>query len=547
MLKFTKAAEKAPCKEACPAGIDIPRYIRSIREGKFDNALAVIREKIPFPSVCGRVCFRPCEVVCQARYLGGPVGVNALKRFVAEQVPVEPTEAASFVKPFGKRVAIVGSGPAGLTAAYYLAKLGHGVTIFEKLPEAGGTMRFGIPAYRLPIDVLNREIDAIAKIGVEIKTGTKVESLNDLLNRGYGAVFVAVGAHKSVRMGIEGEDDPAVMDVISFLRRVNSGERAIVGNRVVVAGGGNAAIDAARTALRLGAKEVTIVYRRSRDEMLADSAEVDEALTEGVEILFLAAPNKIIRKNGKVAIECIRTKLCEVDGSGRRRPEPILGSEFSLDADTVIAAIGEQPEIPDQFRLSTTQVGTLQVDSETLATSREGIFAGGDAVTGLSSVIEAIAMGRKAASSIDKCLGGEGIIEEKLASSEEDIKPLTPGLPLDFPVERPKLPLEERLKGFAEVDLTCSEASALEEATRCLMCDLPIVADGTKCTVCMVCQMICSFRFSGNSFNLSEAAIKLKRTEQGTCEIEFTDKCDHCGLCARYCSYGSLTQSSVRS
>ncbi|MDO8785254.1 MAG: FAD-dependent oxidoreductase, partial [Syntrophales bacterium] len=237
MLKFTKAAEEAPCKEACPAGIDIPRYIRSIREGKFDNALAVIREKIPFPSVCGRVCFRPCEVVCQARYLGGPVGVNALKRFVAEQVPVKPAEGASFVKPSGKRVAIVGSGPAGLTAAYYLAKLGHGVTVFEKLPEAGGTMRFGIPAYRLPIDVLNSEIDAIIKIGVEIKTGTKIESLNDLVNQGYGAVFVAVGAHKSVRMGIEGEDDPAVMDVISFLRRVNSGERAIVGNRVVVAGG----------------------------------------------------------------------------------------------------------------------------------------------------------------------------------------------------------------------------------------------------------------------------------------------------------------------
>ena len=543
MLKFTKAAEEAPCQQACPVKIDVPRYIRLIRQGNFVDALAVVREKVSFPSVCGRVCFRPCEAVCHARCIGGPVAINALKRFAAEQGSTKAFEESPVAKPSGKRVAIIGSGPAGLTASYYLAKLGHVVTVFETLPEPGGMMRFGIPEYRLPKDVLNREIELIQKTGVEIRTDTKIEFLDDLFNMGYHAVFVALGTHHGVRMGIEGEDDPSVVEAISFLRRVKSGEKMRLGDRVAVVGGGNAAIDGARTALRLGAKEVTIVYRRSQNEMIANSTEVKEALLEGVKILFLTAPNKIKRENGKVKLECIHTRLGEVDESGRRKPETIPGTEFSLDVDTVISAVGERPKVPDTFGL-TTHGSTLKVDSETLATSSEGIFAGGDAVTGPASVIEAIAMGRKAASSIDKYLGGDGVIVERLAPPEERMTSLTPGLPVGFPVETSKLPLGERLKGFTEVDITYSEGSAVEEATRCLTCDLPIVVDGTKCTVCMVCQMICSFKFTGNAFNLFEAAIKLKRTEQGTCEIEFTEKCDHCGLCSRYCSYEALSRGA---
>jgi NADPH-dependent glutamate synthase beta subunit-like oxidoreductase len=543
MLKFTKAAEVAPCQKACPARIDVPRYIRLIRQGNFADALAVVREKIPFPSVCGRVCFRPCETVCKTLCIGGPVAINALKRFAAEQGSTKALEGSPVAKPSGKRVAIIGSGPAGLTASYYLAKLGHVVTVFETLPEPGGMMRFGIPEYRLPKDVLNREIEVIQKTGVEIRTGRKIEFLDNFFNRGYQAVFVAIGTHHGIRMGIEGEDDPAVVEAISFLRRVKSGEKMKLGDRVAVIGGGNSAIDGARTALRLGAKEVTLVYRRSQNEMPANSAEVKEALSEGVKILFLAAPHKIKRENGKVELECIHTRLGEVDESGRRKPETIPGTEFSLDVDTVISAVGEYPKVPDTFGL-TTHGNTLKVDSETLATSSEGIFAGGDVVTGSASVIEAIAMGRKAASSIDRYLGGDGIIGGRLTLPETKMTSLTPGLPVGFPVETSKLPLGERLKGFTEVDITYSEGSAVEEATRCLTCDLPIVVDGTKCTVCMVCQMICSFKFTGNAFNLSEAAIKLKRTEQGTCEIEFTEKCDHCGLCARYCSYEALSRGA---
>jgi len=543
MLKFTKAGEEAPCQKACPVGIDVPRYIRLIRQGNFSDALAVVCEKVPLPSVCGRVCFRPCEAVCQAKCIGGPVAINALKRFAVEQGSTKAFEESFVAKPSNKRVAIIGSGPAGLTAAYYLAKLGHAVTVFERFSEPGGMMRYGIPEYRLPKDVLNREIALIQKTGVEIRTDRKIEFLDDLFKRGFHAVFVALGTHHGVRIGIEGEDDPSLVEAISFLRRVKSGEKMRLGDRVAVVGGGNAAIDGARTALRLGAKEVTLIYRRSRNEMLANPSEVEEALLEGVKIRFLTAPNKIERENGRVKLECIHTRLDEVDKSGRRKPETIPGTEFSLDVDTVISAVGERPEVPDTFGLAT-YGSTLKVDSETLATSSKGIFAGGDAVTGPASVIEAIAMGRKAASSIDKYLGGDGVIIERLAPPEERMTFLTPGLPVSFPVETSKLPLGERLKGFREVDATYSEGSAVEEATRCLTCDLPIVVDGTKCTVCMVCQMICSFKFTGNAFNLSEAAIKLKRTEQGTCEIEFTEKCDHCGLCARYCSYGALSRGT---
>ena len=285
---------KAPCKEACPAGVDVPRYLRFIAAGKYAAALAVIRESIPLPAVCGYVCPAPCEIKCQlAGVADAPEAIRTLKRFAADHAsPERPGDRRMPLT--GKRVAIVGSGPAGLTAAYYLARAGHRPTVFEALPESGGMMRLGIPAYRLPRNVLDADIEAIKKTGVEVKTGIRIESPDSLLAEGYDAVFIAVGAHRGARMGIEGEGSPGVVDALSFLREVNLGKSPDVAKRVAVVGGGNSAVDAARTALRLGAKEVTIVYRRTRTEMRAYPGEIEEAIREGVHFEFLASPRRII-------------------------------------------------------------------------------------------------------------------------------------------------------------------------------------------------------------------------------------------------------------
>jgi NADH-quinone oxidoreductase subunit F len=462
----------ANCRHTCPAGVDVPRYIRFISQGMFAEALAVVREKIPFPAVCGYVCFHPCETKCRRGEIDEPIAIRALKRFAAEHDAGLWKQRMKIAPATGKRVVIVGSGPAGLTAAYYLAKLGHSVTVFEALSEPGGMMRVGIPKYRLPREVLDAEIDVIKELGVDIRTNSKVESLGRLFREGYDAIFLALGAHRGVGIGVEGEDLPRVIECVSFLRDVNLGKEAKLGDKVAVIGGGNAAIDVSRTALRLGAKEVTILYRRTRAEMPASPEEVEEALYEGINVQFLAAPSKIKRENGALKVECIRMKLGAVDASGRRRPEPIEGSEFNMDFDSVIAAIGQTPEIPAGFSLPVERGNTIQVDTDTLATPEQGVFAGGDVVTGPASVIEAIAAGRQAAISIDKYLGGSGLIDETLAPPEE-----LGALPEVEEGERPRLqmpclPLSERLSGFAPVELGFTEEVAIEEARRCLRCDL---------------------------------------------------------------------------
>ena len=467
-----KGLVKAPCSHTCPAGVDVPRYIRFISQGQFDQALAVIREKIPFPSVCGRVCPHPCEAKCRRGLLDDSIAIRVLKRFAAERGNGLWKMRAKIAPATGKQVAIIGSGPAGLTAAYYLAKRGHTVTVFEVLPEPGGMMRYGIPEYRLPREVLAEEIEEIRSVGVDIRTNAKINSLDGLFADGYNAIFLAIGAHQGAKLRIEGEDSPEVMEGISFLREINMGNKVRVGNRVVIIGGGNVAIDASRNALRLGAKEVTIIYRRTRTEMPASEEEINEAIHEGVKIEFLAAPIRIESKDSVVELICIHMKLGAVDTSGRRRPVPIEGSEFSSSFNTVIAAIGQMPETPDQFGLPLGRGNTFQVDTYTLATGREGVFAGGDAVTGPATVIEAIAAGRQAAISIDKYLGGKGVIDEKLAPPEE-----LEALPEIDEGEKhrlsiPTLPLGERLGSFAEVELSLSEELAIEEATRCLRCDL---------------------------------------------------------------------------
>jgi NADPH-dependent glutamate synthase beta subunit-like oxidoreductase len=461
----------APCSHICPAGIDVPRYVRFISQGKPAEALAVVREKIPFPTVCSLVCFHPCEAKCRRAQLDEAIAIRMLKRYAAEHDNGLWKQNLKVAPPTGKRVAIIGSGPAGLTAGYYLAKLGHSVTVFEALPEPGGMMRIAIPDYRLPKDILQAEIEEIKTVGVEIRTNTRIESLDELLAQGYEAVFLAIGAHQGLKIGVEGENNPRVIECVDFLCEVSLGKKIKLGKKVAVIGGGNAAIDAARTALRLGAKEVTIIYRRTRAEMPASLEEIEEALAEGVQIQFLAAPSRIISQDGRVELGCIRMTLGEMDASGRRRPEPVKGSEFVASYDTIIAAIGQQPEIPDRFNLARDRGNVIRVDPDTLATSKKGVFAGGDAVSGPASVIEAIAAGRQAAISIDKYLGGSGNIDEVLAPPEGALPPLEEAKEKRR-LEMPIIPVKERLSDFSQVELGYTDQMAIEEAMRCLRCDL---------------------------------------------------------------------------
>ena len=352
-------------------------------------------------------------------------------------------------------MAIVGSGPAGLTAGYYLAKAGHTVTVFEQFSKAGGMMRVGIPDYRLPPEVLDSEIDTINEAGVEIKLNTKIDSVDALFDQGYEAVFLAPGAHRGQSLGVEGDNLPGVYDGASFLRDVNLGKKVDVGKKVAVIGGGNVAIDGARVALRLGAKDVHIIYRRTRAEMPASPEEVEAALEEKIHIDFLTGHVKVSQKDGKLVLTCNRMALGEPDASGRRRPVPIKGSEFDVEYDAIIGAIGQQPDIPAGFKVKTARGNTIQTNAKTLATSRKGVWAGGDAVTGPASVIGAIAAGRTAASSIDKFLGGSGNIDEEL-TTERNIGICAGITAEDFPgqprVKMPCLPAEKVVNNFTEVE-----------------------------------------------------------------------------------------------
>lgn len=462
---------KAPCSHTCPAGIDAARYVRLAGLGKFAESLAVIREKVPFPAVLGRICFHPCETKCRRGQLEQAIAIKVLKRAAADYGD-DIWRANSKMKPATRRkVAVVGSGPAGLTAAYYLAKLGHGVTVFEAAPEAGGMMCLGIPAYRLPRDILIQEIEEIKRVGVEIRTNSRIESLPKLLDSGYDAVFVATGAHQGMKMGIEGENSPGVIDCVTFLRMINLGQKVNIGDVVAVVGGGNAAIDASRTALRLGAKKARILYRRTRREMPASDEEIEGAVAEGVELEFLVSPIKVTRKEGRISLVLVRNALGKIDATGRQRPEPIPGSEFTIECDTVIVAIGQQPESSARFGLPEGPGGTIKVDPDTLCAEGGKIFAGGDVTSGPASVIEAIAAGRQAAISIDKFLGGDGDINEKLAPSEElaELPPLEEGEKY-----RPQMPCLRKgvLSSFSEVELGYSPEAAMEEGKRCLRCDL---------------------------------------------------------------------------
>lgn len=472
------------CQHACPAGIDVPNYIGFIAEGRFAEAADLIRERNPFPSICGRICHHPCETKCRRGELDEPVSIRALKKFAAdwyfEHMDREPEP---FPLSHTERVAVVGAGPAGLTCAYFLRKMGYPVVVLEALPVGGGMMGVAIPDFRLPKEVIQREIRYIEARGVEIHYNSPVttqRSVEDLLKEGFQAVFLAAGAQRSQLIGIPGELEgiEGLYYGLRFLRDVKVGKKVDVGSKVAVIGGGNTALDAARTARRLGAQEVRVYYRRALEEMPVSQRELREAMEEGVSIHCLVSPTRIVHENWKVkGIECVRMRLTEADESGRRRPVPIEGSEFFAEADTVIPAVGQAPDLSflmEDTRLERVRWGALRVNPNTLATNVPGIFAGGDLVTGPTSVIQAIGSGRRAALAIQKYLKGDPtkvqIRDEKCV--EETGAPQPP--PEAAPRGRSEVPMlapEERLRGFVEVEMGYSEQEAMEEARRCLRCD----------------------------------------------------------------------------
>jgi formate dehydrogenase beta subunit len=462
-----------PCRYACPAGINVPLYVYLIGEGKYQDALAIVREKVPFPGVLGRVCIHPCEEACRREALNEPISIRFMKRFVADRDEGNWKRYSRKLPTTGKKVAVVGSGPAGLTTAYYLAKAGHVVTVYEQFSKAGGMMRVGIPDYRLPPEVLDAEIDEIVKAGVDIKLNTRIESVDALFEQGYDAVFLGPGAHSGMPLGVEGDDLPGVYDGASFLRDANLGVKVELGEKVAVIGGGNVAIDSARVALRLGAKKVTIVYRRTRAEMPASPEEVEAALEENIEIEFLTGHLKVREKGDRLVMTCNRMELGEPDASGRRRPVPIKGSEVDEEYTAIIGAIGQRTEKIDGYGVNTGRANTINADEKTLATSREGVWAGGDAVTGPDSVIRAIAAGRLAASSIDKYLGGSGVIDEEL-TQERRIGACAGLTGEDFHgmsrVEMPCIKAEQAIKSFIEVETGLTEEGAIAEGKRCFQC-----------------------------------------------------------------------------
>jgi NADH-quinone oxidoreductase subunit F len=472
----------SPCQHTCPLGQDVPCYIGLIAQGRFDEAVALVRRENPLPGICGRVCTAPCEEKCRSGGGGGDaISIRALKRFLADHERAKgPACTPPVAPPKAEQVAIVGSGPAGLTCAHYLALEGYRVTIFESLPVAGGMLATGIPDYRLPKEILQYDIDAIRRLGVEIKTNTAVGKdvqLSELRGQ-YDAVFIATGAHRGLKLNIEGEDASQVLDAVDFLRAVNLGRDVTIGDQVAVIGGGDAAVDAARVARRLG-KDVRILYRRTRAEMPAAKEEVEELDREGIEIQFLVAPVKALRHDGHLSgLECIRMELGEVDASGRRRPVPVEGSEFTVAIDTLIPAIGQEPDVAafaDGNGLKLSRWNTLEVDPETLYTGADGIFAGGDVVSGPATVVEAMAHGKSTAQMIHKYIQQQPVARDYRVTRpavDVDVVELsdTEIETLRKP-EMPLLPLSDRLGGFREVQLGFDAEMAVAEAKRCIRCD----------------------------------------------------------------------------
>ncbi len=482
--------ENPPCVEACPAGIDVPGYLRYIAEGKMNEACELIMEKAPFPGILGRICTHPCESACKRGEVNEPISICAAKRYAADKSSGDFDRILVIDPETGHKVAVIGAGPAGMTAAFYLRRKGHEVTVFEAREKAGGMMRYGIPRYRLPENVLDQEIDRVLGLGIKIRSRQKLGKdfeIDGLKNDGFEAIFVAVGAQLSKRIDLEGIDSKNVLWGVDFLGAVAEGKSVSIMDDVLVVGGGNVAIDAALTALRLGAKKVTLACLESREEMPANPWEVEMALEEGVEMLYSWGPKKILERNGSVCgVELVRC-VSVFDDEGQFCPY-FDETQKAVETEQIILAIGQASETEfckDFCFLDDTEglpikSGLIHIDPKTQQTELRGVFSGGDAANGPATVIEAIAAGRRAAASIDKYLGGNGeLIDDSLSSSCEtaDAKKWCEGKRVSGFAENrredfPTLPVQQRHTGFSEVDLCMDEDPMQREVYRCLQCDL---------------------------------------------------------------------------
>jgi len=541
-----------PCQLACPAGVDVQGYIALAALNKHRDAIALIKEKNPLPAVCGRVCTRPCEVIgCRRTLLDEAVGVDYIKRALSDldlgdKDPWRPSLPPSN----GRKVAVVGAGPAGLSCAYYLALKGYKVSMFEVQPEAGGMLRYGIPEYRLPKDVLDLEINQILDLGVQLSTNVQLGrdfTVASLKQGGYDAIFLGLGAWDSSRMRVEDEDSPGVLAGIDFLKQFGLKRRIGIHGRVLVVGGGNTAVDCARTALRLGVAEVRILYRRTRKEMPANETEIVEAEREGVKMDFLVAPVRVLRgENGRVAgVECIRMELGEPDLSGRRSPRPIRGSEFRIDCDFVLAAIGQGTRVKELVdgrvpnflplgeTLSLTRWQTVEVNARTFETTVDGVFSGGDVVTGAATAIEAIAAGRKAAWAIDRYVAtGHAepepaeVYSRKDAYHKVEIADLPPRLP-EGRRSMPVLPPSERALSFSEVETGYSREDLRKESARCLECG---------CTALFTCDLRrYATEYGADLTTFRGAAVEHPVDRRHPLLVLDPNKCVLCGRCVRIC------------
>ncbi|MGA1793629.1 MAG: FAD-dependent oxidoreductase [Thermoplasmatota archaeon] len=547
------------CSKGCPAGVDVKAYINLIRCRRFEEAVEVIRKANPFPAVCGRVCTRPCEDSCQQSDGGDPLAIRTLKRFASDfELARRPIDIAPCERVYSEKIAVIGAGPAGLTAGVDLVKMGYEVTVFEAEDEPGGMLRYAIPNYRLPKRILKREIDWITGIGLNIETGKRISDPSDLLSEGYSAVIIGLGASISLPLQIEGEDAMGVVDPLVFLKKVNSEGGIKLEGSMVVLGGGSTAFDVARSAVRSGSRKVTIAYRRGFDEIPAEDEEIEEAREEGIEILTLAVPKKIITVDGRATgIELLKAELGDMDDSGRRKPIPIDGSEFIIDADIIVPAIGARPEIGSVNGKDITTQKRRVITDDKGETPISAIFAAGDVVTGPSSVVDAIGQGHVVSRGVHLYLRKEDEVQVSsdtcaipfvLAEKENSCSECAPE----------RVQGIDRTSSFNEVEKGIHDFEAVEEASRCATCG--------PCHACSICVPTCEYKqlvasVDDTTFllkvpsDLSKEVMEDKgvnltiETTSGTAGLELSsltpvidaDLCLACGRCEEVCAYRAVS------